>query len=140
VVGVVQGVADPGDQLQPVARAEALRACLLQQRPAVDELHREERLAALAAILGARLVDAGDPRVLQLAEHLRLVAEAPQQPGRHHARADHLQRHAPPRLLLLGLVDDAHPALADDAHDGVAPDAGGQLHGRLVVAADRAGQ
>ncbi len=49
------------------------------------------------------------------------------------AAADDLERHPAPRVLLLGLVDDAHAALAELAEDAVgAEHPGGAGSGKLA--------
>ena len=61
-----------------------------------------------------------DVRVLEVREDLHLVQEEPPPvlaPGE--LRAEHLERDAPLREPLLGLVDLAHPAFADEAADEV---------------------
>ena len=64
--------------------------------------------------------------MLQPAEHLRFLCEAAQQLGAGQSRLDDLERDRAAGLLLLGLVDRAHAALADQTNDAVAADRGRQ--------------
>src|SRR5262249_50291038 len=86
---------------------------------AVDQLHGEVRLRSVSAIRRPRLVDARDAGVLQAPKHERLLLEPAQQLRRGVARPDHPERHAAPRLALLGLVHDAHSPLAEHAEDAI---------------------
>ena len=123
MVGVLDGVRDCGHQHQPFAQPRPLRPHVLVEPPAANELHREVRLRPVAGLLDPGLVDLGDARVVEAAEELVLELEPPQYVGRHHARADDLQRDAPLRPLLFRLVDDAHRAFADRREDPERADA-----------------
>ena len=113
------------------AGVEAVAAGVLVQRQAADELHGEERLAVLGH---AGLVDLGDAGVVQPAEDLGLVGEALEQRGRGEAGADDLEGDGAARVVLLGLVDGAHAALAEQAQDAVAADARRQRRARAAAA------
>jgi hypothetical protein len=119
LVGVLHRVADPRQQLQPGRRRKALAPGVLVQRHAADELHREERPAVLRH---PRLVDLGDAGVVQAAEDLRLLVEAPEQRRRDEAGPDHLHGDGAARVVLLRLVDGANAPLADQPQDAVAAD------------------
>ena len=77
-VGVLDRPAYLGEHTQPVARAELAGRSELCDRSALDELHREVRLATLAVVVPSGLVDLRDARMLEAGEHLRLVLEAAQ--------------------------------------------------------------
>jgi hypothetical protein len=81
---------------------------------ALDELHG---IVADLAIL-ADLEDRHDIRVVELGRRAGLAAEAGQGLGvLGHLAGQDLQSHVTPQRDLLGLVDDAHAALADFAED-----------------------
>ena len=124
LVRVMHRVADLDHQLQPLPRVQLVLIGILDQRLAVDQFHCEERLHAEAGIRAARLVDLRDAGMLQPAKRLRLLLEPAQHLGAGPGGLNHLERDSAPRLVLLGLVDRAHPALAQQAHDAVTPDAG----------------
>src|SRR5207249_4056 len=89
----------------------------IRQLDPVYQFHRKENLPVLRA---ARFVDRGDARMLQSRQGLDLALEHLDQPiVSPETPADHLQRHKPPRPLLLRLINNAHPALADLAQDAV---------------------
>ena len=96
---------------------------VLVQGEAADELHGEVRPALLRH---AGLVDLCDARVVQPALELRLLGEALQERRRQEARADDLKGDRAARVVLLGLVDDAHAAFAQAAQDAVGADPGGE--------------
>ncbi len=125
LVRVLHRVGDLGQDLQTVLRGQVVERRVLQDRPAADQLHREVGLRPGAGLEGARLVDLRDARVLQAPQHVRFVLEAREHLGRRHAGVDHLERHRAARAVLLGLVDDAHAALAELGEDPVLPDAVG---------------
>jgi len=85
----------------------------VRERAAFDELERDE--------LGGRVVDSRDVRVVEARGGQRLAREAAAQVPVGGGRAQHLERHEPAELHVLGLVDHAHPAAADLADHAVAP-------------------
>ena len=105
---------------------------VLVDRDAVDQLHDEERPAAVG---GAGVEDPRDARVLHQGQGLALGLEAGDDLLGVHPRLDDLQRDlAVDRSLLLGEEDDAHAALAELADDRVGADA------RAGPLGDRAGR
>ena len=113
-VRALQAAGDLGDD--PQRLADGRRAALEQrpQRATLHQLHRDEdRVTVLA-----HLVDRGDRRVAHGRRRLRLAQEALAPPrvadeiGRQHLQGD-----GPAQVLVLGLVDEAHPALADLGQD-----------------------
>ena len=85
-------------------------------------LHREERSGTTAVVVGARFVDLGDGRMLQLAERLGFKLEAPHRLSRDGPGIHHLDGDVSTGIVLLGQVDSAHAAGADGALDRVAGD------------------
>ena len=69
-----------------------------------------------------RLVDGGDGGMAEAGQGLHLPLEQAQAALVGEAAADHLERDAAARVLLLRLVDDAHAAFADAAQDPEAAD------------------
>ena len=125
LVRVVDRLADGREEAEPQLellrrhRRRALRQPL-PERLAPHQLHGEE-VVAVPGVAG--LVDGGDVRVLEAAEDLRLAVEhAGVQVVDVVALAHHLEGDAAARVLLLGLPDDAHAALAEQADDLVLAD------------------
>ena len=86
----------------------------LIQPQALDELHDVIR----QAILLADAEDGDDIGVVQPGRRSRLALEPPLGPVvQQHAFGQHLERDVTPQRDLLGLVDNAHAALADFAED-----------------------
>jgi hypothetical protein len=119
---MLDGIADAGDHLEPRAHAQLLRCDVLHQRQPVHELHREVRLRVAVALVCAGLVDLRNAGVAKAPEHLGLLPEPRQQGAGDESRPDDLERHGAARVLLLRLVDAAHPAFADLAEDAVGAD------------------
>jgi hypothetical protein len=78
LVGVRDGVANPRNQLQTLARVERVTLRVFSDRHAVNEFHREERAGAVTDVKGTCFVDLRDARVLKPPEHLRFVLETAQ--------------------------------------------------------------
>jgi hypothetical protein len=94
----------------------------VRSEPPLDQLHRDED----AAVGLVDLVDAGDVRVRDGARGAGLAKE----PGTPVAillerRGQDLEGDDPLQLLVLGAVDDAHPAAADAPQDAEV----GEAHG-----------
>ncbi len=140
-VRVLHGVAHLDEEFQTLMGAEALGLRVVQQRPALDELHGEVGLRALPVVERARVVHLGDVGVPQTAQDLRLVLEATQRRARDEAATQDLQRHQPVRVILHRLVDRAHPARADDPAKLVAADRSARhvTVGDLLVVHDNGG-
>ena len=66
------------------------------------------------------------PGVVEPAEDLGLEPEALEHARRQQPPAHDLERDAPARRALLGLVDGAHSALTEQAQDAVARDQGAE--------------
>ena len=112
LVGVLHGLADRDEQLQPGPDREPVLVAIVGDRHAADELHHEERLVRLR---GAAVVDAGDVGMVHQGQRLAFGVEPGQHRARVHAGLDQLERHLPlDRLRLLGPVDGAHAPLAED--------------------------
>ena len=99
-------------------------------RTAVDELHREERIA----ILLAQVEERHDARVAERPRDLGLVLEAVDEGAVLRARARDVQPDGLDRQLALdqgieGLVDSPHRPVAEVPRDLVAADRGGDLIG-----------
>ena len=122
LMGVVNRIADPGEQLEPLRQVESVAGGVVGEGLATDQLHREERLGPTRSLGSPGLVDLGDSGMLQPAEHLGLPGKAPGQLIRHQAGPDDLERHGSVRLILLGLIDGAHAALAERGDDPVPAD------------------
>ena len=140
LVRVADGPADRREEAQPVAQLRGrgsvtahVVAHVVVERLAGDQLHREEVLAVLGA---AGLVDGGDVGVNEARERLRLTSEETQpQLIAVAASSDDLESNAAAGRLLLGFVDDPHPAAAEHRKDAEAADlvrqrnVGWALHG-----------
>ena len=131
-VGVLHGLADREEQVQPLAGRELLLIAVVDDRDALDQLHDEVRPAALRR---AGVEDAGDVGVVHQREGLPLGLEAGDDVARVHPRLDDLERDlAAHGLLLLGDEHQAHAPLADLLHQLVGADhRAGPLGDLLVV-------
>jgi len=65
--------------------------------------------------------------MLQAAEHFGFPLETTQMFVAGDARLDHLERHDAVRVLLLGPIDGAHPALSEHGKNAIVADAGRNL-------------
>ena len=125
-VCVLDGLADSDQEAQASVDVELLLLGPGRDRRAGDELHGEEGQLAPGRLGGPGLVDARDAGMRQPPEHLGLELETAQVSTRGEPGLDQLQRDVASRVLLLGLVDDAHAAAADLAQDAVGADAFGE--------------
>ena len=120
LMGVLHGLADIDEQLQPLTRAQPGLVAVLRDRHPADQLHHE---VGTAGVRRAGIQHPGDIRMVHHRQGLPLGLE----PGDHllgvHARLDDLERHAAAdRLGLLGDIDDAHAPFADLLQQLVAAD------------------
>src|SRR5207247_5891326 len=122
LVGVLHCFADTDNQLESLADRQFLLRGIVVKWPTVDQFHREKRLWSNFGLSCSGLKHLRDAGVLQSSQHFDLVLEAAQELRVKHTLRQHLQRHDAARPLLLGAVDDAHPALADDSKDSVRAD------------------
>ena len=111
LMGVLHGMADLHEQLQPLVDGQVVLVAVLGDRDAADQLHDEVRAARVGR---PGIKHPGDVRVVHQRQRLPLGLE----PGNHlpriHARLDDLERDAAAdRRLLVGHVDDAHAPFAD---------------------------
>ena len=88
LVGVLHGLADRDEQLQPGPHREPLPVAVVGDRLALDQLHHEERLVGLG---GAAVEDAGDVGVVHQGQRLPLGVEPGQDRPRVHADLDQLE-------------------------------------------------
>ena len=126
LMGMLHGIADFRDQLQPLAWIELVGLAIGEQSLAMDQFHGEVGLVTEGRFRGAGVVDLRDPRVLQSAKGLRFVLKSTQHLSSGVAGADDLERDSALWMLLLGLVDGSHAALAKQAKDPVAANGGRQ--------------
>ena len=133
LVGMLDGLADRGEEFEPLADAQLRLVAELGQRQAVDQLHDEER----PVVGGHPAVNhSGDVGVLHQGQGLALLLEPLEHGSRIHPRLDQLERDlAFDRLGLLGDPDLAHPPFADLLHERVA--AGDDRFRRRRLAEDR---
>ena len=122
LMGVLHGLANIDEQLQPLTRAQPGLVAVLRDRHAADQLHHEVGAAGFGR---AGIEHLGNIRMVHHRQGLPLGLE----PGDHllgvHARLDDLQRDAAAdRLGLLGDIDDAHSPFADLLQQLVAADEG----------------
>jgi hypothetical protein len=120
VMGVLDPVADPEEQLEALLHAELLLVAIFRDGDALHVLHDEIRTPVGH---GSGIEHAGDRGMIHRGQGLTLGLEAGDDaPGRE-TRTDELDRHrAPDRRLLLGSVDDPHAALAKNLDDPVRSD------------------
>ena len=113
-----------GDERQSLGQRELPRADVFIQPPPAHQFHREVRLRAQRRLDDPRLVDLGDPGMLQPSEELVFVLEPPEHLRIDEARANDFQREAPPRSILFRFIDDAHRPFANGRHQPVRPNLG----------------
>src|SRR5205823_12725365 len=91
------------------------------------------------AVLGIKIVDGLNERMIQAREHAGFVAKALAR-GLvvKRARCEHLEREIAFQLLVVGAIDHAHAARADLLLDAVTPErlADGNAHPRTSTARD----
>ena len=127
LMGVLNGLADLDEQLQPLARIEPPLVAELGDRDAPDQFHHE---VGAAAVRRAGVEHLGDVRVVHQRQGLPLGLEAGEDLAAVHAGLDDLQRHlAADRLFLLGHVDAAHAAFAEQFQQLVGANDGAGLSG-----------
>lgn len=121
LVRVVNGVANSGQEFQPLPIIEALRRRVIDETSPFDQLHRKIRQAghAVGKLGHTSLEDASDSWVVKSPEYVSLELETPQRRPREHSRVNHLQRNRAFRIGLLGTVDDTHSAGAQPAQNAV---------------------
>ena len=109
--GVLHGLADLHEQLQPLPRRQAVLVAVLRDRHALDQLHHEVRPAGVGR---AGVEDLGDVGMVHQRQRLPLGLEAGDHLLRVHARLDDLERDlALDRRRLLGHEDGAVAPFAD---------------------------
>ena len=103
------------------------------ERPAIDQLHRQE--VGVAILLDR--VDGDDVRVVQCGERARLAAEAfdALRVGGDFRRK-HFEGDVAPEGRVGGAVDGSHSAATDEGLDGVATESGTGLHRAGHITAD----
>src|SRR5579863_6403252 len=121
-------IADIQKQLYSFFQFYTFFAAIVEQRQALDILHRE-----IGPAVGgdAAVEQVSDMRMLQARQNLALAQEAREYGVGVHAALDQLERRALPELAVraLGQPDDAHAARADLAHESPRPDAAVDLRG-----------
>ena len=127
LMGVLHGLANIDEQLQPLTRAQPGLVAVLRDRHPADQLHHEVRAAGFGR---TGIQHPGNIRMVHHRQGLPLGLE----PGDHllgvHARLDDLQRDAAAdRLGLLGDKDDSHSPFANLLQQLVAADEGAGLLG-----------
>ena len=132
LMGVLDGLADRGEELEALADAHLRFVAEPGQRQPVDQFHDEERPAFGRH---AAIDHPGDVGMLHDGQGLPLLFEALEHGLGVHARLDQLERHlALDRLGLLGDPDVAHAAFADLLDERVpAGDHSSQPHRWVVV-------
>src|SRR5262249_21743611 len=117
LVGMLHGLTDRDEDLQPGPQSQPPPVAVLRDRVALDELHHEERLIGRR---GAAVEDAGDVGVIHQGQRLTLGIEPGQDGPRIHTDLDQLESDlALDGLGLIGAVDGAHPAFAEDVSECV---------------------
>lgn len=120
LVGVLESVAELGDELHPLFEAEAIPVTIDIDRNPVDVLHHE---IGLSALRGARVENLSDVGVAQACEGLPFGLESGEDLPVVRSRLDDLEGDlALHGLGLLGEEDGAHAALAQGVQDAVGAD------------------
>ena len=125
LMGVVDRAGDLGHQPDPELDLVVVECATRPREVAVerrtrDQFHREERLAVVGR---PRCVDRCDARVLEAREGRDLALEHGHRPtAREGPAPEHLERDPPAGLVLLGLEDHPHAALAEDTQNAIPGD------------------
>ena len=129
LVGVLHGVADEGEEIEPRVDVECTRVAVARDRLAGHVLHREERPAVRRH---AAVEQAGDVRMMQPREDLPFPQEPLANLIAGVSAADQLERDLLLELAVrpVGQEHMAHAPAADFSDDAVRPDAIARL--RLV--------
>ena len=121
LVRVGHGIADLCEQRQSRGHIEIVITGVIEQVPALDELHHQIRkpLVRAAAIENAR-----DPWMLQPRENLPLAPETPHQVAALHSALHDLDRHFLLKhfVIAAGTIHDTHSAFALNGEDLVGAD------------------
>ena len=112
-VGIVDGVSDLGEELEPVLEREVVGGRVFDEGLAFDELHGEVRLNAVGSGGGAGLVDGGDAGMLEAGEDFGFALEAAEGGGSDGGDADDFECDGAAGAELMGAVDHAHAAFAE---------------------------
>ena len=97
----------------------------------MDNFHGKEGLGTETGFSGAGLIDLRDAGMVETAKSLRLKLESAQQFAIGPGGLNNFQRDPAPGLVLLGLIDRTHPALAQQANNAVPPNPLGKPLRRL---------
>ena len=115
-------VADPCQQFDTLLDAEPMLFGMTIDAKPVDELHGIEGTPTSTGDVGARFVNLSDAWMTKPSEKTRLTPKPALSLATGELRSDDLNGDAPKGLLLLGLVDDAHPAPTDLTHNPIPAD------------------
>ena len=121
LVGVLHRITHERRKLDAFVRCQLPCVCVIRDRRAHDQLHRDERRRGVIA--GMSGIDMGDAGVLELAQQLGLHLEAPADCGCVESPPQDLHGDRAGRVLLARQVDDARRTRADDAEDREPSDA-----------------
>ncbi len=129
LVGVLEGVGDLRGQFELRTHGKLRVGDVLNQGLASDEFHGEVGLLEGHPGRGGRgggtgFVDVRDAYVLELTKKCGLAAEAFHHAGRGQSGSNDLECDRALRVVLPGLVDGAHAALADEVQNLVRSQAG----------------
>ena len=117
LVGMLHGLTDRDEQLQPGLQGKPLLVAVVRDRHA---LGRAPSRRTADCSRGAAVEDAGDVGVIHQGQRLTLGVEPGQDGARIHTDLDQLESDlALDRLDLIGAVDGAHPAFAEDVSERV---------------------
>ena len=121
--GLVRDVERRGDlqgNVDGLADGQRAPADQVGERPAVEELHRDER----PALVLADLVNRADVRVIQRGSGSRLAREAIERSARERQDiGQELERDVAAKLRVGGAIDHAHPAASELFEDLIVRDA-----------------
>ncbi len=117
LVGVIDGVANPAKQLQPLPSRDLVLTDILVEGDARHELHRKEVLPIPGT---PGLIYRGDGRMPQAGQSLSFTLKQPDAVlVRRPPPSDHLDGNLPLRCLLLALVYDPHAPFPQPSVDHV---------------------
>ncbi len=115
-VCVLHGLAYVAEESNATDDGRRVRATVFGERRALDVLHHEPRRTVAER---ARIIEAGDERMVELGERPLLAGESFASRRREPGVAQNLHGGHGAEVVARRVIDDAHSAFAEDASDAV---------------------
>jgi hypothetical protein len=115
-------LANLGHEREALPCVQLFHLCVPLERLASDQFHGQIWLESGSAFRGAHFVDLSNARVLQAGKDVRFLLKSPEEITAHATRFEYLYGHCAGRLILLGLIYDAHTSFAEQSDNPVLTD------------------